>query len=147
MNIIKLTFLVSLTLALALALVWPALAKPLVPAEGAARVFDEHDNGHLVRLPVGTTFDIKLRGNITTGYSWKVANVTGKAVTNQGKAELAYIPEATSRLGSGGTFTGRFRVASPGTSTLKLEYARPWEKSIKPAISFTLKVEATKPAR
>jgi inhibitor of cysteine peptidase len=145
MQISKSVSVLALTLC---ALCLPAFAQQTTEAKstGAAKVYTEKDSGKKVELDCGALFDVQLSGNPTTGYSWTVAELSGKAVEKVG--DVKYTAEATNRVGSGGTFLAHFKAAAAGKSTLKMAYARPWEKDVKPVKEFTL--EATvkeKPAK
>ncbi|HVT81566.1 MAG TPA: protease inhibitor I42 family protein [Phycisphaerae bacterium] len=93
------------------------------------------DNGRTLQLNNIDTVTINLNGNITTGYSWSLAGITGPAVESLG--EPAYIRAQPGAVGSGGVFIARFRVAHTGQSQVTLQYARPWEKT-NPARTFTV---------
>jgi inhibitor of cysteine peptidase len=120
----------------------PALAEaPGGGSAGAVKAFAEKDNGQAVVLEVETPFDVRLKGNATTGYAWKVASIKGKSIAQQG--EVNYKAEETGRVGSGGIYTAHFKAIEPGQSTLRLEYVRPWEKGIAPVREFILDVTVT----
>ena len=89
----------------------------------------------------GKDIVVRLAGNPTTGYSWKVGEITGDAVKSQG--DPAYEPTKTAQrmVGSGGTFVFKLQTVKAGKSTVKLEYARPWEKGTAPVQTFTATIE------
>jgi len=91
-----------------------------------------------LKVEKDTTFNVKIQGNPTTGYSWYLDNVdevNGSGVeplnldeTNSGD----YIQDnAQSGMdGVGGTFVFKFQVKEvDDLPTLKFVYKRPWEKS------------------
>jgi inhibitor of cysteine peptidase len=109
------------------------------------------DAGKRTRVDVGQTLVIRIPGNPTTGFQWKVASVTGDAVTAQGQA--TYVPSvaAGNVAGAGGTYLFSFRAVKPGSSTISLVYQRPWEKDKTPAGTFVTTIDvggaqAPKPA-
>jgi predicted secreted protein len=108
-------------------------------------VLDEKANGTTVPATLGQQILIRLRGNPTTGYEWKVAKLEGEAIEQVG--EPKYVPDDPKgeRAGAGGTFVFTFRAAKAGQAALTLAYARPWEKKKEPAQTFALTVEV-KPA-
>lgn len=105
----------------------------------AIKTFSDKDNGQTVHIKRGDLFDVRLPGNMTTGYGWTVKSISGKAVQSIG--EIKYKPETTDRVGAGGEFLAHFKAAAAGKSTVKLAYARPWEKGVSPAKEFTLDVK------
>lgn len=101
------------------------------------------DNGKSVAVKTGQAVVVSLRGNPTTGYSWALAGIDGKSVALDGKIEYQEDPHLDARVGVPGMFEARFKTLEPGSSTVRLEYRRPWEKNQKPAKTFqvTLAVE------
>ena len=73
---------------------------------------------------------VHLPGNPTTGYSWSLIEVQGQAVKAIGEVE--YTPDETGAqpliVGAGGVFKAMFQAVKPGTSRIRMEYRRPWEK-------------------
>lgn len=110
----------------------------ILMATGCTQSITEAMNGQTVKVKVGEPFDIKLRGNPTTGYGWQIADFdTG--VVRQDK-EAAY--KADSLLtGAGGTYTYQFKVTGAGTTRLNFNYLRPWEKDVPPYKTFTITIE------
>ena len=99
------------------------------------------DAGKTVQIVVGTTVVISLEGNITTGYSWHAAEVTGHAVKQLGKASYATRPHRPGLVGVGGMFTFKFAAVKPGKVTVKLIYVRPWERDQPPERQFAVAIE------
>lgn len=117
-----------------------ALLAAAVPAlAGDVVKVGQNANGKTVRLDVGDTLVVSLAGNATTGYEWTVAAIDLKVLKPAGKQ---YVPKkvAPGIVGAGGTYVLRFRAAAAGKTALKLAYARPWEKGVKPARTFSLTV-------
>ncbi|MBF6063947.1 protease inhibitor I42 family protein [Nocardia terpenica] len=95
-------------------------------------------NGKDVTLAVGQNLVVTLAANHTTGYSWQTQDLDQKIVKQDGDPE--YHPAVTTSnppIGSGGTSVWHFTAASPGTTTLILNYARSWEQNTAPAEHFT----------
>jgi predicted secreted protein len=86
------------------------------------------DHQKTIALPIGTPFDIALKGNATTGYQWQVAKIEGKGVRQRGKVD--YVPDRHPErmVGYGGTFVFHFNVVKAAITKLHLVYVRPWEK-------------------
>lgn len=121
------------------------LAPPATPAARDADVeLDQTINGKTVEAPTGTSIQVSLKGNITTGYAWSVTKLEGDAVKRDGKVK--YVSAATPRnaLGVGGTFVAAFTAEKEGATVLAMGYFRPWEQNVPPAETFTvtLKVKA-----
>lgn len=72
--------------------------------------------------------EIKLESNPTTGYSWKwMQNDSNKILDS---IETIYVPTKVSNgvVGSGGAEIFKFKANKSGTTSLKFEYSRSWEK-------------------
>jgi len=93
-----------------------------------------------VAVRAGSQFSIALASNATTGYSWRIAGkLNGKVLKLVGSTYA--VPESTEPIvGRGGTETWTFRARAKGSTKVTLEYARPWEKGVKPASSQTFAV-------
>jgi len=100
----------------------------------------EADNDKTVTAAVGKPIVIRTAGNPTTGYRWQTAQLAGDAVEQLGEPSYATRPHAPGLLGVGGTFTFTFKAVKPGKTTVKLVYARPWEKNKPPAKTFTVTI-------
>jgi inhibitor of cysteine peptidase len=103
-------------------------------APGGKRL-TEADNGKTVTVDVGQEFDVTLKANPTTGYTWAVAEPTDEQIIRQ-RGEIEFEPESEA-LGAGGVQIIRFEVVGAGQTTLKLIYHRPWE-SIEPLQTFSV---------
>lgn len=105
------------------------------------------DNAKTVAVVVGRTIVVSLEGNITTGYGWQTAELTGKAVESLGKPAYATRPHRPGMVGVGGVFTFKFKAVKPGTANLKLVYVRPWEKGKPPEKTFVATVNVRADSR
>lgn len=113
-----------------------ALALVATTGCASAQVLGEDDSGKNVTLSVGEQLTIELPSNITTGYSWSVADDGGL----QQVGEALYEAPDTDAVGAGGTETFTFEATEPGAGELVLWYARPWE-SVQPAETWSVTVE------
>ena len=111
-------------------------------ATGWKNTFSEKDNAQTTSVPKGAAFAVELEGNPTTGYSWSTPAVTGNAVKLDGKVVYKPMAHAPGLVGSSGKFIAHFKAEDSGSSTIKMQYARPWEKQ-PPARTFTLTVTVT----
>ena len=75
------------------------------------------------------TFEISLKSNPTTGYSWKwIKNQSSKILDS---VSSMYIPTKVKEgiVGSGGNEIWKFKANQTGIDTLTFEYSRSWEKN------------------
>jgi inhibitor of cysteine peptidase len=104
-------------------------------AEGTLKV-GEADNGKAYTVRVGSTIEVIIPGNPTTGFTWTAALAEKDAALVQQIGEAAYTTDGT-LIGAGGTYTFTFKAAAKGEALLKLVYARSWE-SVPPEKTFTI---------
>jgi inhibitor of cysteine peptidase len=106
----------------------------LLPAacSSSARIqvkLSEKDAIRRVKIYIGDTLEVILKGNPTTGYSWEVDYVDSTILRQVGKTEFKADRKAR---GSGGIITMRFEALTTGQTLLRLIYHRPFEKGIPP---------------
>ncbi len=89
--------------------------------------------GSTIHVKQGSTVDVELEGNPTTGYTWEVASDGNGVMQQQGDAEFK---ADSSALGSGGIMTLHFKAAKAGTADLKLIYHRTFEPNVPPLQTF-----------
>jgi len=94
--------------------------------------------GDRFETTVGKTFTIALDANATTGYSW-AQTIGDKTVVTFVSNEYAAETRDPQVVGGGGTDTFAFKAVGKGTTTITLNYARPWE-SVPPAQTRTITV-------
>ena len=79
-----------------------------------------------LQVATGEQLTISLDANPTTGFEWRLATpLNEKVVALVGHA---YQPPDNSRIGAGGTDVWTFKAVGSGSTTIILEYRRPWEK-------------------
>lgn len=88
----------------------------------------------------GEEFEIRLEGNVTTGYSWQVVEIDEKAVHRVSEDYVESKQGDQQVVGSGGTFVFRFKALAQGQTKVKIVYQRPWEKDVEPLRSYTLEL-------
>jgi inhibitor of cysteine peptidase len=101
-------------------------------------IVTEQDSGKTIEVAVGQKMLVQLPSNPTTGYHWSVLG--NPAPIEFVKSDYATDPQAAGRVGAGGTQTLRFTAKSSGKVELKLGYARPWEKDVLPAKTFSVTI-------
>ncbi len=100
---------------------------------------DESYNGKTVEIAVGGTLTVTLESNPTTGFQWELASISDQAVLEK-QSNTFETPEDTGMVGSPGKEVWTFRALKKGTSTISMEYGRPWEGGEKGVETFTLNV-------
>lgn len=84
-----------------------------------------------IAAPAGSDITITLPSNPGTGYSWRIANKpTAGVVKHVGNV---FNPPEKPMPGRPGTETWTFKAVGKGTSTIAMEYIRPFETNAKPA--------------
>jgi inhibitor of cysteine peptidase len=104
------------------------------------------DNGKAVEAVVGQKIHVRLAGNITTGFSWRLGKLDGEALRQVGRVKYEQRPAAGRMVGVGGTFAFTFEAVRPGKAAIRLEYRRPWEKDKPPIRTFSATFEV-RPAK
>ena len=93
-----------------------------------------------VATAVGDSFTVTLCSNATTGFKWsEAAKISDPTVVQQIGHEFVS-PEAKGVGGAAGKEVWTFKALKKGTSTVSLEYSRPWEGGEKATWTFTLTV-------
>jgi inhibitor of cysteine peptidase len=120
-----------LRLTICLALFFVAACSP-----SQARNVDvtEHDQGRTIDLVVGDTLTVRLSGNPSTGFNWKVASPPTSVLQQIGDRG-AQQPTTTGIVGASETITFRSRAAAAGETKLSLAYRRSFE-TVPPARTF-----------
>ncbi len=116
-----------------------------IPPASKDRVIDETQNGKTIKVKAGETVVIKLAGNPSTGYTWKLDSSATPAGLTLGKLDFTTPPQPPGqiRVGAGGTYQMRVEAKSVGSNKVELSYLRPWEKN-KPAYkTFSVTIEVT----
>jgi predicted secreted protein len=74
-------------------------------------------------LTQGAQLLVSLKGNATTGYSWRVKSVARSVLK---PLAVKYVPSPNPKhlVGVGGVYKLRFSARASGTTILKLVYAR-----------------------
>jgi len=107
----------------------PANDPPVPDQRGAVPEFS--DASAPIRVRPGTDFVITLTSNATTGYQWMLADSLNPALLRRVNNEYVTDepPAGTPPLaGAGGHERWTFRAVAPGQATIRMIYARSWEK-------------------
>ena len=87
-------------------------------------------NGPL-QVVKGEQLTISLEANPTTGFAWELAAPLDTKVV--ALVSHDYQRSDAARVGAGGTDVWVFKAIGAGSTTIALEYRRPWEKDSPPA--------------
>ena len=87
----------------------------------------ETEAQNTIQASVGQTLTIRLRGNATTGYSWKFSSTTPQFYKI---IEETYTIDKHPQgiVGIGGYNIYKIAIRQAGTFTIKAQYIRPWEQ-------------------
>jgi inhibitor of cysteine peptidase len=104
------------------------------------------NNQHIsktIDLRAGDTLVIVLCSNPTTGFQWsEEAQISGTSILKQENHEfVGPESEPPPPPGTPGLQTWRFQTLNEGSSTVSMEYSRPWEGGEKGEWTFTLNVD------
>jgi inhibitor of cysteine peptidase len=131
---------VGLIVILALSL----LACATAPKEASVEVpiDDFMSQNHIskqVEVAAGGLLTVTLGSNPTTGFNWQPAVISDDSVLKQ-EGESEFVPPAEAIPGAGGKEIWTFKALKKGTSTISMEYSRPWEGGEKGEWTFNLTV-------
>ena len=93
-----------------------------------------------VQVNAGDSFKIALCSNPTTGFQWsESAQISDQTVLQQTNHQ-SFPPEAKGKVGAAGKEVWTLNALKEGTSTISLEYSRPWQGGEKGEWTFELSV-------
>jgi inhibitor of cysteine peptidase len=93
-----------------------------------------------VEVGAGGTLTLTLCSNPTTGFAWsETAQISDQSVLRQTDHRFVS-PEAEGIVGAAGKEVWTFNALKKGTSTVSVEYSRPWEGGEKGVWTFNLTV-------
>jgi inhibitor of cysteine peptidase len=114
-----------------------ASASPATALSPHSPVFIERDSAQPVSVAAGEDFFIALASNVTTGYSWTATVGDATIVSSEGGV---YQPPASPAMGAGGQQILIFHAIRPGTTTIAIVYARPFDPAKTAAQTLTFNV-------
>jgi inhibitor of cysteine peptidase len=118
---------------------------PQVSVEVSCDDFYEHKHlSQQVEVAAGDSFSVTLCSNPTTGFQWsESAQISDPTVLQQtGHQFVSPQSEPPPPPGTPGQEVWTFNALNKGTSTVSLEYSRPWEGGEKGEWTFVLTVVA-----
>jgi len=106
---------------------------------------DFYSRNHIsqeVEVAVGDSLIVTLCSNPTTGFLWSESAQIGDRTVLQQTDHKFEAPKTTEPPieGAPGKEVWTFKALNPGTSTISMEYSRPWEGGEKGAWTFVLTV-------
>ena len=135
---------IGLTVILALSLLAcsspaPTKARVEVPIDNFMQ--DKHLTGQ-VEVTAGESFPVTLGSNPTTGFQWvEEAQISDTGVLEQVKHEfIGPESEPPPPPGAPGQEVWTFKALKKGTTTVSMEYSRPWEGGEKAEWTYNLTV-------
>ena len=78
-----------------------------------------------IHVPAGSTLNVTLCSNGTTGFSWEEAKVADAAVLEQASHEIK--EPASNAMGAPGSEVWSFKALKKGTTAASFAYSRSWE--------------------
>jgi predicted secreted protein len=92
-------------------------------------------------VPVGLPVTVVLASNPTTGYKWGEKAIIGDESVARQTEHFTTGPNSSGSaplVGAPGSETWRIDTLKAGTTTIKMEYSRPWEGGEKATWTYTL---------
>ena len=101
----------------------------------------QHHISKEVKVSVDGSLTVTLCSNPTTGFQWESAKITDQTVLEQVAHEfVSPESEPPPPPGTPGQEIWTFKALKKGTSTISVEYSRPWEGGEKAEWTFVLVV-------
>lgn len=96
------------------------------------------ETGQSIKVRVGEEFEIRLKSNPTTGYSWTMREPPDEAVVVI--TDKAFIAPGSGRLGAPGEELWKLKAVGKGKTRISFEYRRSFEPDKPPAERETFQV-------
>jgi inhibitor of cysteine peptidase len=93
-----------------------------------------------MEVAAGDSFTVTLCSNATTGFKWSESAQIGDQTIVQQTGHEFVAPDAKGLVGAPGKEVWTFKALKKGTSTISMEYSRPWEGGEKGTWTFNLTV-------
>jgi inhibitor of cysteine peptidase len=93
-----------------------------------------------LEVAVGDTITVTLCSNASTGFRWSEAAQIGAPALIQQVEHKFVAPEGEGLVGAPGQEVWTFKALEKGTTTIAMEYSRPWEGGEKGVWTFVLTV-------
>ncbi len=110
------------------------------PGGGAEEVnVDESYDGGEVEVAESGKVIVTLESNLSTGFRWELVENTDEGVLEAAGNKIYQLVDGP-MPGAGGHEIWTFKALKKGTSTISMEYSRPWEGGEKGVQTFELTV-------
>lgn len=97
------------------------------------------DSGKQITLAAGDVLTLTLDSNTgSTGFSWTNASIGNSSIVKENSRD--YQPPDSNLIGASGQDIWTFKALEKGTSTISMNYTRPWETGAEPAATFNVTV-------
>jgi inhibitor of cysteine peptidase len=93
-----------------------------------------------INVAAGDSFTVTLCSNATTGFQWSESAQISDSTVVQQLDHKSLPPETEGLVGAPGKEVWTFKALKKGTSTVAMEYSRPWEGGEKGEWTFNLTV-------
>ncbi len=109
----------------------------LLPACSRTITLTDDDNGKEISLEKGSSFTVRLKAQLSTGYSWKIASYsedvisTGESVVQTQKEDL---------VGGADFQVFTLEAKEQGRGEIVFHYVQPWKKDAAPHKTFSIAV-------
>jgi predicted secreted protein len=94
-------------------------------AGGSNKVLTDDDNGKHVKLVSGEKFELRLKSQLSTGFSWKIASMKG--VARQGDSKIVSAP-SDNTVGGQDIQILVFTASEKGEGQIELHYLQQWKE-------------------
>jgi len=102
----------------------------------ACTILDRSDDNTEVALAVGKEVELRLDGQMSTGYMWEITAIDSAVL----RCVSWSYQDTTQRHGGTGTFSFTLRAVATGRTVLRLDYRRPWETQVPAIDSFRVTI-------
>lgn len=145
MTLTKRVFLI-LSLLTTLGIISQVSATAKNPPSKSEITINDSNNHKQINLEKGKILMIKLSANPSTGYNWQIIKNDPQKLKPLGDSVFEPLPTAAGEsqvklVGSPENQVFRFLAQKSGSTQLKLQYSRPWEKNIPPIKTYQITVK------
>lgn len=145
MTLTKRVFLI-LSLLTTLGIISQVSATAKNPPSKSEITINDSINHKQINLEKGKILMIKLSANPSTGYNWQIIKNDPQKLKPLGDSVFEPLPTAAGEsqvklIGSPENQVFRFLAQNSGSTQLKLQYSRAWEKNIPPIKTYQITVK------
>jgi predicted secreted protein len=94
-----------------------------------------------VRTEIGDILELRLSGNVSTGYAWTYIDAGKEVVENLGKHRVEHaMRDGRPLIGGASTQIWRLRASAPGCQAIRFVYSRPWQQDEAPVRTVAYRI-------